>query len=253
MKPDSRRIVVALAVALLAITAWAQQTKPARTNTNPQPKPDINPQPKPARVRAKLGGFDLSPQSGKTPNQIGGGSRDLGVVTLYAPRMGKAYTLTPTFWWSSDSDQTPFSFKLSNSSLGQNPIYESNVKGGFFTYPENAPTLSPGTTYIWSVEPATDIMNGASSASLVIVSGPDRAAVEAALAETPGAGAEALMAQAKIYTDARLWYDAVAAYSSLIERFPQWNDLYQARAQIYDQFPQTQPLADADFAKIQKK
>jgi hypothetical protein len=252
MKFDSTRIAVGLAVAL-TITAWAQQPKPAKTDTNPQPKPEVSPQPKPARVRAKLDGFDLSSKSGKTPIQIGGGSRDLGLITLYAPRMGKAYTLTPTFWWSSDSDKTPFTFRLSSSSPGQNPIYESNVNGGFFTYPANAPALTPGTTYNWSVELATDIMNGSSSASFVVVSGQDRAAVEAALAETPGADAKALMAHAKIFADARLWYDAVAAYSSLIERFPQWKDPYQARAQIYDQFPQTQPLADADFAKIQKK
>jgi hypothetical protein len=243
MKSYSIWIATALTVALLSITSSAQQTKTVKPVA-------ATPQPKPTRVRAKLDGFDLSPQTGKTPAQIGGVSRDLGAITSYAPRLGKAYTLTPTFFWSSDDDKAEFTFMLSNSS-DQNTKYESKVKGRVFTYPANAPALTPGATYTWSVQPTIDIGGGIASASFVIVSGQDRAAIEAALANVRGDRVEASLAQAKIYTDSRLWYDAVAAYSSLIGRFPKRNDLYQARAQLYDQLPQTQSLADADIARTQ--
>jgi hypothetical protein len=57
-----------LAMLLMGSMSLAGQSKPA-TQTAPA---------KPTRVRAKLDGFDLSPQSGKSANQIGGASRDLG-------------------------------------------------------------------------------------------------------------------------------------------------------------------------------
>ncbi len=71
---------------LLAVAAQSQSAPP--------------PPAKSTRVRAKLDGFDIAPTSGKAPNQIGGASRDLGALTLYAPKLAKAYTLTPTFFWS---------------------------------------------------------------------------------------------------------------------------------------------------------
>ena len=43
--------------------------------------PPTNP-PRPVRVRAKVEGFDLSSHAGKSSNQIGGASRDLGTPAL---------------------------------------------------------------------------------------------------------------------------------------------------------------------------
>lgn len=216
---------------------------------------------RPVRVRAKLDGFDLTPKPGaptsamgappQRPNQIGGASRSLGAVTLYAPTMGKAYALTPTFFWRTDDPQGEFTFKITQPASGSDAVYETKVMGGHFTYPADAPALQAGSTYVWTVQPVVDMLGGPVSASIVIIGGNEREAVAAALAKAQAAS-DAAAAQAKVYTDMRLWFDAVAAYSNLIESHPDRTDLYQARADLYDQLPSTTALADADVAKAHK-
>jgi hypothetical protein len=207
--------------------------------------------PRPARVRAKLDGFDLTPKSASSrPNQIGGASRGAFGLDLYAPSMGKSYSLTPTFYWSADDAQEEFTFKLSQPGMGGS-LYEAKVAGDHFIYPADAPALQPGSTYVWTVAPTLDMMGGPKSASIVIVGGTERDAVTAALAKAHASGDPAA-ATARVYTDMRLWFDAVAAYSSLIDRYPTRAEFYQGRADLYDQLPATQKLADIDAAKAQK-
>jgi hypothetical protein len=202
------------------------------------------------RVRAKLDGFDIAPTSGKAPNQIGGASRDLGVLTLYAPKLGKAYSLTPTFYWSGD-DTSEYTFKLAALSTQESVLYVKKVTGGKFTYPADAPALKPSETYIWSVQPENDLMGGVASASVLIVGGGNRTTVENALAAVKTPAGEPSAEAAKIYVDNRLWFDAIAEYSSLIERHPEVTKYYQERSAIYDQLPATRDLADADASKTQ--
>jgi hypothetical protein len=226
----------ALWIACLALPNTQAQTKA------PEPV-------KPARVRAKLDGFDISSKTGKSPNQVGGASRGLcGVITLLAPATGKAYALTPTFFWSPDDPQTEYVLRLTAS---ENPPYETKVSGGHFTYPAGAPALQPGATYTWSLKCAADELMKPASASFLVLGGIDREAVAAALvraqtATDPGS------AQAQVFMDMRVWFDALAAYSSLIERYPARTEFYKARGELYDQLPQTKEtdaLADADAAK----
>ena len=204
--------------------------------------------PKPVRVRAKLDGFDIEPKSGKAPNQIGGASRDIGGhLTLFAPKLGKAYTLTPTFYWNADDPTAEYQFRLSMLSAGQAPVFETKVTGGTFTYPADAPALEPGATYTWQVTPSNDMLGGPASANLLILGGAERTALEAALHGKPGMTA----VDAKVYTDKRLWYDAIAAYTALIGSEPGRAEYYKSRAELYDQLPQTQALADMDMTKAQ--
>lgn len=79
-----------------------------------------------------------------------------------------------------------------------------------------------------------------------------RAAVEKALQATrsPEPSGEAL-ARAQVLTEARLWYDAVAAYTDLIERFPEQGLLFEARAAIYSQLEVTRPLAEQDWVRAE--
>ncbi len=84
-----------------------------------------------------------------------------------------------------------------------------------------------------------------------MVGGNDRAAIAAALAKAQTENDPAA-AQAKVYVDMRLWFDALAAYTSLIERYPNRGDFHQARADLYDQVAATSALADADAAKAHK-
>jgi hypothetical protein len=233
----------ALVAVLLAGTACFTQPSALAQNGTTAPRP--------ARVRAKLDGFDLTPKSASArPNQIGGASRGAFGMDLYAPSMGKAYTLTPTFYWSSDDAQAEFTFKVSQPGMGGS-LYETKVVGDHFTYPANAPALQPGSTYVWTVAPTLDMMGGPKSASVVIVGGKEREDISAALAKAQ-AGSDPAAAQAKVYTDMRLWFDAVAAYSNLIGRFPARGEFYQDRADLYDQLPVTAKLADIDAARAHK-
>lgn len=201
------------------------------------------------RVRAKLDGFNIAPTSGKAPNQIGGASRDLGGLTLYAPKLGKAYTLTPTFNWSAADDKTEYTFKLSALSTQESVLYVKKVLGGRFTYPADAPALKPSETYVWSVQPENDLMGGLAQASMLVVGGANRSAIESALASAKATPGEPSAAAAKIYVDNRLWFDAIGEYTALIEKHPEMTQYYKERAAVYDQLPETQELADEDAAK----
>lgn len=203
-----------------------------------------------ARVRAKLDGFDIAPTSGKAPNQIGGASRGLGELTLYAPKQGKAFTLTPTFYWNGD-DKSEYTFKLAKLSTQESEIYVAKVMGGKFTYPAEAPALKPSETYVWSVTPENDMMGGVAAASLLIIGGSNRDSVASALASAKAPSGEPSEDAAKIYVQNRLWFDAVAEYSNLIERHPEVTKYYQERSAVYDQLQETHDLADADAAKAQ--
>jgi hypothetical protein len=203
------------------------------------------PAPKPQRVRAKLDGFDIEPKSGKAPNQVGGASRDLGgKLVLYAPKMAKSYTLTPTFLWSSDDPSNEYLFQISVLSAGQGQVYETKVKGGMLTYPADAPPLVPGSTYVWRVTPVNDLMGGPASATVLVIGGEERAKVAAALH-----GDDA--ADARVYVANRIWYDALGTYTRLIQSHPEHAEYWKGRGELYDQLPQMQDLADADMARAQ--
>jgi Domain of Unknown Function (DUF928) len=220
-----------------------------RQTTAPQP------QPQPARVRVKLDGFDLAPQAshgGLTPskhsgvNQIGGASRGIGGVILYAPDKGLAYSLHPTFQWSGSQNAK---YKLEITDLAEQTSYEVTVDGASFTYPETAPALKPGSTYSWKVQPEIDMMGGASDTALIVIAGgPERDKIEDALAAVPQTGEAGARARAQVFFDQRIWYDAAHDYSVLIAAHPDDPELHRMRGTLYDQVSATEKLADQDFA-----
>ena len=53
----------------------------------------------------------------------------------------------------------------------------------------------------------------------------------------------------QVFTDQRLWYDAIGAYTELIAHSPDRAEAYEKRGMIYAQIAATQPLADADFSR----
>jgi hypothetical protein len=206
-------------------------------------------------VRVKLDGFDLAPQanhSSLTPtkhagaNQIGGASRGIGAVKLFAPDKGLAYSLHPTFQWSGTPDTK---YKLQMENLADHTSFETTVEDTSFTYPETAPALKPGSTYSWSVQPEIDMMGGTSgSAWIVIAGGAERDAIASALAAITQTGEAGDRARAQVYFDKRVWYDAAQAYSILIAAHPDDAELHRMRGTLYDQVPATEKLADQDFA-----
>lgn len=228
--------------------AKASATGAATANPAPAAQSAATPPPaRPARVRAKLDGFDVSPKSAKAPNQVGGASRGLeGTPTLYAPQAAKAFTTRPTFYWSSLDDSQKMDFRLTNAA--GDTVYETTLTGSQLAYPADAPQLAPGTTYFWTVQPAANLMGPpAKPVAIQIVGGGDRAAVESALASDSASTLAGEVARAQVFVDQRLWYDAIAAYTALIDKHPEDASLRAARAKVYDQVPATQPLADADM------
>ncbi len=56
----------------------------------------------------------------------------------------------------------------------------------------------------------------------------------------------------QIFTDHRLWFDALGAYDDLIAKYPDRPELYDQRGAIYAQIPATKSLSEADFARADK-
>jgi len=216
-----------LAVLLISSMSLAGQSKPA-TQAAPA---------KPTRVRAKLDGFDLSPQSGKS-----GASRDLGSPRLYAPHAGKAFSVMPVFYWGTAEAGQKVTFRI--TSLNGQTMYEVETTDNHVAYPHDAASLTVGSTYRWTVIPENDMMGGPPAPALItIVSGDERAAIETELGKNPDAANS-------IFVNHRIWYDAVAGYTSVLEAQPGNQDALKALAAIYDQLPVTQDLAGADWSQV---
>jgi hypothetical protein len=206
------------------------------------------------RVRANLSGFELAPQQPTTDSsvQIGGGTRG-GVPGpfLYAPHRAKSYSANPTFYWGQPGAMNEFTFRVYDSS--DNIVFEETVHGKSYTYPASAPALTPGKTYSWTVQLSGGLMaEPAEPVEFVVQSMEERKALQSALAQISGHGLQDLLRRAKIFEDARLWYDAVAAYSDVIAKFPRQPEAYKRRGEIYDQISETRDLAEADFAYADK-
>jgi Domain of Unknown Function (DUF928) len=243
----------AFGIAVMSLASFANG-QAAATSTTGQTTPTPAP-PHPPRV--KLDGFDLSSQgthSGITPakhslaNQVGGASRGIGAVKLFAPDKGLAYSLHPTFQWRGTPDTK---YKLHIEDLADHTSFDTTVDGTSFSYPETAPQFKPGNTYSWSVQPEIDIMGGTSDSALIVISGgQERDAIAAALAAITQTGEAGDRARAQVYFDKRVWYDAAEAYTILIAAHPDDSELHKMRGTLYDQVAATQKLADQDFAMV---
>ncbi|HTW46854.1 MAG TPA: DUF928 domain-containing protein [Acidobacteriaceae bacterium] len=204
---------------------------------------------RPRRAQAQLTGFDLAPDKASA-NQIGGASRTVGNgrVVLSAPHKGRVYSLRPSFWWQGD-ESASYTFHIQDMT-GQYS-WSRSVTGLALTWPQDAPPLTPGGTYLWRITPDSSLLAPPPPAAMIVVlADSDRSQIDAALAQAQGSGADAGIARAKIYFDHRLWYDTVMEYDSLISQYPNETRLYGLRGAVYDQLPVTQTLADADYSRV---
>ncbi len=218
-------LAAGLGLNLLLLSACAQPA-PAQTSTK--------------RVRAELGGFDLS-TSGKTANQASGASRGTDSPLLFAPQSGKAFSTHPEFHWTTTDPGQKIVFKL--SSLDGNALWEAETTDDHLKYPADAPALTPGSSYVWTVAPDNEMLGGPSPPALfVIVGGPERVKIEAELKAAPGEAG-----QARVFVDHRIWYDTIERYSALLASRPDDVEARTMRAQVYDQLPATKNLAEADW------
>ncbi len=247
------------ACALLALSSGhAQQPPkqpPASENKPAESKSaDTTSKPKRQRVVSSLAGFDLL-EASKTQKQpmVVGATRGLPQAAALAPRLGKVYGLNPALVWSFAGKANKFVLILTD--VAQNELFRREVTGTQFQYPAEAPSLEPGKTYFWTVQSPLGMLGETASAPVgfVVVPGAQREEIEKALAQISTADAyEHDLARARVFTDHRLWYDAIAAYSDLIARFPNRAKLFEQRGQIYSQLDVTQTLADRDLARSEK-
>ena len=230
-----------LAVGLILIFALPALRAAAQASNQPN-----QPAKPPVRVRAKLDGFDLSAKSGMSPNQVGGASRDIGSPKLFAPLSGKSYTTTPLFQWGAAEPDAKVTFRL--STLDGQTLYQTSTTAGQLTYPTDAPALTPGSSYRWTVVPENDLLGGPPTpVTLLIVNGAERDQIANELTSANSND----RTRVDVFVKHRLWYDAIQGYTQLLDRMPTDKGAHAGRAQVYDQLPVTATLADADWRMAQ--
>ena len=226
-----------------------EQTKPPAKQESTASKPTEAKKPARPRVVTDLSGFDLlDPGKAKKQTMVAGATRGMPRATALAPKLGKVYGSSPLFQWSYPGKAQKFMFVLLDDS--QIELLRTEVNGTDFRYPTTAPQFVPGKTYFWTVEPAAALLAEPSSpVGFVALPASQRQELEQRVAAIKASDAYATACErAQLYTDQRLWYDAIGAYSDLISKYPDRPELYERRGTIYAQLETTQGLADRDFA-----
>jgi hypothetical protein len=254
-----RRVLYCVGAALLALTILRanQQPPPAVEKANPADQPSKGkekPKPQRKRVVTDLSGFDLlEPSKLRRQTTVVGATRGLPRPVVLAPRLGKLYGSNPTFAWSYEGKASNFVFILWNDAKEE--IFRAEVNGSTYQYPPTATELKAEKTYFWAVEAAVPIMGSSQSAPVgfIMVSPSQRDEIEKRLRQAASTDPyQAGLARARVFTDYRLWYDAVGAYSDLIARYPDRAELYEQRGTIYSQLDVARTLAEQDFAQAEE-
>ena len=231
----------------------------AQSNQQAGSKPETKAPPpqKRQRVTTDVSKFELAPAS-KVAQSAGvagatRGTGDQAAPVALAPRLTRLYGPSPVFIWSFGPKVRQFVFILTDED--QEEIYRADVTRAQFQYPNDAPRLEPGKTYYWYVEPQPKAlgMTRSEPAGFQVISGAELKAVEQKLAEIGASESfESGLARAQLFRDHGLWYDALSAYSELIERNPNQAELYQQRGAIYAQLEPTKDLAERDLARARE-
>ena len=183
------------------------------------------------------------PQRGAPQRRVGGSSRGIAdalpAVMLLAPEhVGHTVSEQPSLYWFVSK---PTSVRVEVTLIddkGERPLIEqalTNVKGPAvhrIDLSAHKVQLKPGVEYQWSIavvpdpkERSNDVMAGG---SLKRVEVPQAlAARRAQITDT----AEL----ARLYAAEGIWYDAIAAYSELIDQRPGDKSLREARAGLLEQ------------------
>ena len=210
------RAVVALTLALSfspTLNAFAgrmpappefQDTKPRR----PLPKP-------PGASR----GFEQGSRDASSRLIAAGATR--GPLKPTAPYEGLAYEARPFFAWTPAPGTGSYHFTLRAGADSSAPIiYEADAKTAQFSYPADAPALTPGQIYSWRISTAGVLeRKQGPTATFFVLTGEDAAQVKAALEKakltSPKTAAERL-GQARIFEDYGVWYDALRIAAELV-------------------------------------
>jgi hypothetical protein len=244
-------LFAAVLVLALASGPATPQTK-APEKAGPQKKDETRDKARRKRVVSDLSGFDLLDQGKvKKESMVVGATRGFSPPVLLAPRLGRVYGERPLLEWSDES--RPAGFVVTVTDESQQEILRADTVKSPFAYPADAPRLEPGHTYFWTTQASSGLFATPSDpAGLLVMAAGQREEIDRALAAVVVADPyEKARARAKVFTDHRLWYDAVAAYTDLIARFPDRPEAYEDRATIYAQLDATQARSDEDFARAE--
>jgi hypothetical protein len=200
------------------------------------------------RVVQNLSGFELLEPS-KVASQsvaVAGTRRLPPPLVALAPKLGKMYGAEPLFAWRYQGTGHRFTLIIRDDQYAK--VFRAEVNGTQFAYPAGGQRFEAGKTYSWTAEPAGG--EPCEPARFLVVSPDEQSKIDKALAQITAKDLYySGLARAKVFTDHRLWYDTIGAYTELIARYPKRAELYQLRGAIYDQIVATKPLADEDFAR----
>ena len=241
---------------LCAFTLLVNSSSRAQQQPKPDPKsaiPDPAAKPKRKVLDADLSGFDISdPKSEKKVTTMLGGSRTAAIPSaiLLAPKRAKFYGATATFDWSFSGHNEGYILIITDEDETQ--LVHQQLKETHYRLDSSATKFQPGQTYYWRVQVLPNPLASEPS-EFEVVSAEERQAIDKAATTIPAADPyQSALVRAKIFTDHRLWFDALGAYDDLIAKYPDRAELYDQRGAIYAQIPATKPLSEADFARADK-
>jgi hypothetical protein len=231
-----------------ALSARAQQP-PAQTPAKTAAPGDNAGKPSKKKLDADLSGFDLSDDKSKKVSTMFGGSRGVAFpsATLYAPKLGKLYGGAALFEWSNEGHNEGYVLLITDEDETQ--IVKQPLKESHYRLPSLAGKLQPGEAYYWRVQVLPSTIAG-EPLGILMVSAVERKQIERELAAATGGDPyQIALARAQVYRKHRLWFDAIGAYTDLIEHYPDRSELYEQRGAIYAQLDATAKLGEADAAR----
>jgi CHAT domain-containing protein len=204
--------VIPVAAVLLGIVSFNLTSRAQDKPRRPLPKP-------PTSSR----GFEQGGRDASSRLIAAGATR--GPLKPIAPYEGLAYDPRPFFAWAPSPGGASYHFTLRGGAESSAPIfYESEVKVAQFAYPAEAPALTPGKLYSWRVSTAGVMEKKLGAvATFFLLAGEDAAQVKTALEKAklaPPKSAADRLAQARIFEDYGVWYDALRIAYELVSDNP---------------------------------
>jgi hypothetical protein len=216
----------------------------AQTQTQPQAQPQAQ-----AQAQASDSAVYKPPLRGAPARRVGGATRGSGdtdmVLNVLAPdQTGLTTQAQPTlYWYASKPTSTLIELTLI-SDTAETPVLSKNLvvtPGGVqaIDLVSYGVTLALDTEYEWFVS----VVTSTNQRSKDMTSGGTirRVAPDPAVAARVAAASE--RAAPRIYAEAGLWYDAIAALSRQIERNPADAELRTLRASLLEQIGLPAPAA----------
>ena len=168
-------------------------------------------------------GFEQTEKDASSRLIAAGATR--GPLKPIAPYEGLAYNARPFFAWAPAPGAASYHLTIRDGAESSSPIvYETDVKVAQFRYPADARVLTPGRLYSWRISTAGVMEKRQGSvATFFVLAGDDaieiKTALEKARLTSPNTLADRL-AQAKLFEEYGIWYDALGIASDLVTENP---------------------------------